>query len=406
MPSPVDCRFRDRAIGANSLDADLENGTHAMDESEQLSKLIGDIYDTALEPSLWSNVLENAAAFVGGAAASVYAKDAAKRNIQISYQYGTDPLYVASYIEKYVKFDPSTNCQIFAEVGDIISTEDYMAYDEFLETRFYREWARPQGLVDAATGVLLKTSTEVAMFSVFRHERNGRVNGEARRRINLLMPHVRRAVLVGRLLAAKESEAAELADTFDALRSAVFLVDAKGRIAHTNAAARRLLSKRDPLYASGGRLSVVDTETDNLFEEAFLAADNGDGAIDVKGISLPLVARDGEDYVAHILPLTSGARRRTGAVYAATAAVFAHKAKLPTPSPLEVIARRYKLTPTELRVLLGIVEVGGAPEVAEALGISPTTVRSHLAGLFEKTGVSRQADLVKLLAQFSQPLVD
>jgi DNA-binding CsgD family transcriptional regulator len=105
------------------------------------------------------------------------------------------------------------------------------------------------------------------------------------------------------------------------------------------------------------------------------------------------------------LPLTSGARRRTGAVYAAAAAVFAHKAKLPTPSPLEVIARRYKLTPTELRVLLGIVEVGGAPEVAEALGISPTTVRSHLAGLFEKTGVSRQADLVKLLAQFSQPLV-
>ena len=57
-------------------------------------------------------------------------------------------------------------------------------------------------------------------------------------------------------------------------------------------------------------------------------------------------------------------------------------------------------------MLLGIVEVGGAPEVAEALGIAPATVRSHLARLFEKTGVSRQADLVKLLAQFSQPLID
>jgi DNA-binding CsgD family transcriptional regulator len=377
-----------------------------MEESELLSKLIGDIYDTTLDPSLWVGALENAARFIGGSAASVVAKDTTRRSMQIFYQYGTAPLYQKLYLEKYVKMDPSTNCQLFAEVGDVICTEDFMDYGEFLETRFYQEWALPQRLIDGAMGILHKTATEVAMFGVFFHERDGRINGETRRRIGLLAPHVRRAVLVGRLLATKKAEAAELADTFDALRSAVFLVDAKGRIVHTNAAGRSLLSKRDPLYASGARLSAVDAEIDNLFEEAFLAADNGDSAIDVKGISLPLVARDGEDYVAHILPLTSGARRRTGAVYAAAAAVFANKAKLPTPSPLEVIARRYKLTPTELRVLLGIVEVGGAPEVAEALGISPTTVRSHLAGLYEKTGVSRQADLVKLMAQFSQPLVD
>jgi DNA-binding CsgD family transcriptional regulator len=376
-----------------------------MEESELLSKLIGDIYDTTLDPSLWVDALESAARFIGGSAASVVAKDTTRRSMQIFYQYGTAPLYQKLYLEKYVKMDPSTNCQLFAEVGDVICTEDFMDYGEFLETRFYQEWALPQRLIDGAMGILHKTATEVAMFGVFFHERDGRINGETRRRISLLAPHVRRAVLVGRLLAAKKAEAAELADTFDRLHAAVFLVDTKGRIVHANSAGRSLLSERDPLYASGGRLSAVDTASDKLFEEAFLAAGNGDVAIDVKGISLPLVARDGEDYVVHILPLTSGARRRTGAIYAAAAAVFAHKAKLPTPSPLEVIARRYKLTPMELRVLLGIVEVGGAPEVAEALGISPTTVRSHLAGLFEKTGVSRQADLVKLLAQFSQPLV-
>lgn len=376
-----------------------------MDESERLSKLIGDIYDTALDPSLWAGALESAARFIGGSASSVVAKDATRRSMQIFYQYGTPPLYQKLYLEKYVKMDPSTNCQLFAEVGDIVCTEDFMDYDEFLATRFYQEWALPQRLIDGAMGILHKTATEVAMFGVFFHERDGRINSETRRRISLLTPHVRRAVLVGRLLAAKKSEAAELADAFDGLRAAVFLVDAKGRIVHANTAGRGLLANRDPLYASGSRLSAVDAATDRLFEEAFLAAASGDIAIDVKGISLPLVARDGEDYVAHILPLTSGARRRTGAVYAAAAAVFAYKAKLPTPSPLEVIARRYRLTPTELRVLLGIVEVGGVPEVAEALGLSPTTVRSHLAGLFEKTGVSRQADLVKLVARFSQPLI-
>jgi len=48
--------------------------------------------------------------------------------------------------------------------------------------------------------------------------------------------------------------------------------------------------------------------------------------------------------------------------------------------------------------------VGGAPEVAEALGIAETTVKFHLKHLFEKTGAGRQADLVKLVAGHMSPL--
>ena len=76
-----------------------------------------------------------------------------------------------------------------------------------------------------------------------------------------------------------------------------------------------------------------------------------------------------------------------------------------TPSPPEVIARTFKLTPTELRVLLAVVEVGGVPEAAEALGIGQATVKTHLHRLFCKTATPRQAELVKLVAAFSNPLV-
>ncbi|HEY0759559.1 MAG TPA: helix-turn-helix transcriptional regulator, partial [Acidisarcina sp.] len=71
-----------------------------------------------------------------------------------------------------------------------------------------------------------------------------------------------------------------------------------------------------------------------------------------------------------------------------------------------IIRHAYGLTPTELRVLLGIVEVGGVPETARALGIAESTAKTHLQRLFSKTGVNRQADLVKLVAGFSNPLAD
>jgi DNA-binding CsgD family transcriptional regulator len=375
-----------------------------MDETERVSVLIGEIYDAALDSSLWVNVLANAATFVGGPAASVFSKDATRKSAQVFYQYGIDPNYVQLYVDGYIKLDPSTTSQFFANVGDIISTENFMEYDEFLETRFFKEWARPQLLVDSANVVLQKSATDMAMFTVFRHERDGLVNGVMRRRMQLLIPHIRRAVLVGRLLDHEKSQAAELADAFDGLSAGMFLVDAAGQIVHANAAGRVLLSM-GVLKAVGNRLGTDDSKIDGLLQDAFMAASHGDCAIDIKGISLPLTSREGEDYVAHILPLTSGARRRAGATYAAAAVLFAYKAALKTSSPLEVIARRYRLTPTELRVLLAIVEIGGVPEVAEALGVSATTVKTHLARLFGKTSTCRQAELVKLVAAFTNPLL-
>ena len=153
-----------------------------------------------------------------------------------------------------------------------------------------------------------------------------------------------------------------------------------------------------------GRLVASEAPVNAALREIFLGAGAGDVALGVKGIALPLTARDGERYVAHVLPLTSGARRGAGLAYNAVAALFVRKATLEAVSPSGVIGETYNLTPTELRVLLAIVDVGGVPEVAASLGVAATTIKTHLSRLFEKTGVGRQADLVKLVAGFATPL--
>ena len=74
------------------------------------------------------------------------------------------------------------------------------------------------------------------------------------------------------------------------------------------------------------------------------------------------------------------------------------KASVDLPSPPEAVAHQFRLTPAELRVLFAIVGIGGIPEVTPALGIADVTVKTHLQRVFQKTGTSRQADLVKLIA--------
>ena len=374
------------------------------DSQKRLSDLIGQVYDAALDQSLWPGVIKKTAQFVGGIGAALYSKDAVAQQASLNYEAGIGPYYTRLYFEKYVTLDPSTTGQFFADIGQPIAIADLIPYDEFLETRFYKEWVRPQRLVDCVNAVLDKSTTSVAMFGVFRHERDGIVDDETRHRMRLIIPHIRRAVLVGRMFDLKAAEAATFADTLDGLDAGMCLVDAGGRIVHANAAGHVILGAGDILRAVGGRLVACEAQVDQTFREIFAAAGEADAALGTMGIAVPMIGKAGDRYVGHVLPLTSGARRRAGRTYAAVAALLVRKAGLVVPSAFEVISKVFTLTPTELRVLLAIVEVGGTPEVAEALGVAVTTVKTHLGRLFEKTGTARQADLVKLVAAYATPL--
>lgn len=376
-----------------------------MDETARLSSVIGNLYDAALDPALWRAGLVEARDFVGGSAAAIFAKDAAATELTLFHEDGgIEPRYQQLYMERHMALDPANTAHFFSTVETPVSITDCIDYGEFLETRFYKEWARPQGLVDFITVALEKTTFQAALFGVFRRERDGIADGASKQRMHLIAPHVRRAVLIGQAIELKSAKAASLAETFDGLSAAMFLVQSNGRIVHANAAGHRFLADSGSLYAVGDRLSARNVSTHKAIAEILAAAELGDDAVGTRGVALPLTSREGGTYLGHVLPLTSGARRQEGKAHSAVAAIFVRKAEIEIAAVPAVIARHFRLTPTELRVLLAVVEVGGVPEVAEALGVADTTVKTHLGNVYVKTGTSRQADLVKLAAGFSSPL--
>lgn len=191
-----------------------------------------------------------------------------------------------------------------------------------------------------------------------------------------------------------DEDAVPLADVIDSLSAGVFLIDGDGAIVHANAQARAILASNDMLRAVGGRLLAADSRINLALRDALLAAVLGDV---IGSVALPLTSREGMRHVIRVLPLRASARR--------AAAVFVDRATFEAPSCPDIIRRAYRLTPTELRILFAIVDVGGVPQVAAALRVANSTVKTHLSRLFQKTGTSRQADLVKLVAAFSHRLV-
>jgi DNA-binding CsgD family transcriptional regulator len=72
--------------------------------------------------------------------------------------------------------------------------------------------------------------------------------------------------------------------------------------------------------------------------------------------------------------------------------------------PADALALLYDLTPAESRIFELIADGQALSDIAVVLGIAPSTVKTHLLRVFDKTGCSRQAELVKLAASMSLPV--
>jgi DNA-binding CsgD family transcriptional regulator len=372
-------------------------------EASTLSELIGDIYDAALDPALWSRALDRACSFVGGSSALLHWRDGARESSAALHLFNDDPHYTRLYFEKYWSMNPVFPAATFVESGIIYTPSEMVPQAELVETRFYREWMKPQGIAGCVATNLEKGAASSTVLTIRRNEGHGMVDGEMRHRAALIVPHFQRAASIGRLFDQGKATQAVLTETLDNVDAGLFLVGPNGHIVFANAPGRVILDEGTLLRDRGNLLAAVAPEAHRTLRDTFVAAEGGDMSVGRRGVSIPLSMSPHGRWFAHVLPLTSGDRRRTGALHSAVAAVFVRKRSPASPPPLEALATLYRLTASEVRVLDAVMKVSSVRALADLLGSSQGTVKTHLQNLFRKTGAARQSELVKLIAGFELP---
>ncbi|MBD2841522.1 helix-turn-helix transcriptional regulator [Erythrobacter rubeus] len=112
-----------------------------------------------------------------------------------------------------------------------------------------------------------------------------------------------------------------------------------------------------------------------------------------------LRARTGERVWIDIMPIREGSNRRTNWLNTDRPAALLQFSIPQKTIPLRVrgLAKEFGLTPAEEAVAVEIVKGDGRAATAQRLEISESTVRSHLSVIFEKIGIHRQSELIRLL---------
>lgn len=175
---------------------------------------------------------------------------------------------------------------------------------------------------------------------------------------------------------------------FECLPKPTLLLRPDGAIERANAAARELLADRHCLRIAYGRVVGFGGRASEPFEDAWARALAGR----VSRAVVTMFCGGAQMWQVEMAPMPVDAPPdASGPVLMVTI----HPPVRPERGIL-ALARIFNLTCAEARVLAHLAEDRTPSEIGTALGVSVTTVRTHLQSLFQKTGARRQPELVRL----------
>jgi DNA-binding CsgD family transcriptional regulator len=212
---------------------------------------------------------------------------------------------------------------------------------------------------------------------------------------------LRRAVTISKVLDVRTIVCERMAEALDALRCAVALTNEHGTILRANHVAEHMLDRGGPIQSAQGVLQATAPSAASELRSALGLATGNEARIGKAGLAIRLTEPDLPPIFAHVLPLT-GSDFRTRLQPAAVAAVFIG-APPDAQDGADELAAAFGLTPAETRLLASLFAGRTLAETAATLGIAGTTAKTHLEHTFLKTGVTRQAELMRLWTGLISP---
>jgi DNA-binding CsgD family transcriptional regulator len=250
-------------------------------------------------------------------------------------------------------------------------------------------YMRSKGVGWCAGTVVQAPTGDLVIFSWERWFKDGPFSAETIAALDPLRAHLARAALVSGRLGLERARAATEALGLIGLPAAVL------SHSHRLVAANKPLEKLIPqvVLDRQSRIGLADRRADAMLRHSLLQLQSHAGG-PVR--SIPIAATpELPASIVHIVPVRGAAQD----IFAAAACVLVITAIVhPEIASAQVIQGLFDLTAAEARIARGIASGKTVDEMANEAGLAVGTIRQQLKSVFSKTGVSRQAELVGILA--------
>jgi DNA-binding CsgD family transcriptional regulator/PAS domain-containing protein len=370
-------------------------------------RLVGSIYDCAINPELWPRTLTSLRDHMGAAYVMVGFSDLsplASGGIPINiFRHSPWDAERLQELAQTMMIVPG-GARIFETEIDLSWTQlGAVSEKEFHKSEFYLTWVKPQRLRDCLVTKYLKRPALLGMVSLTVSEDRPLISAHECEFIERLSPHFRRAMMINDIADKGRLALTLYKKILDNLTVATFLVGAGRRIVFCNASAEQMLSGGNFLKSSSRVLTASrGNGAAAALNEAMDRAIKGDSQLGLAGIGVPLTGLDDDRVAAYVLPVHGDDLR--GDLGEGHAAVFIARRSEQQPAMIEILRTVFDLTLQEARVGALIAKGDNPAVISEVMDISINTVRTHLARIFAKTGTNDQIGLAATVNALIPPV--
>jgi DNA-binding CsgD family transcriptional regulator len=347
------------------------------------------IYEAAVLPHRWPDLLQTIADTVGGRGSVIFSGSMDGSHIIASA--GAEQLISDFVSAGWMENNPRATPLVEAMHPGFQTDTEFFSMEEKAMMPVYREFLIPRGFSIGAGTVVQGAHDDALVMTV----EGFADDGVARRSVatlDALRPHLARAMSLSARIAA--SRAAATVQGLEVAGTPAAVVGANGGLRAANArfTARlgNLMIERRP------RLSFTDRTLDRRFAQALALHRQGHTGAE------SIVVRGGEDvpFVIHLLPLRGSAPDAFESDGLLLLLADGANASIPNADLLRLL---FDLTPAEARLTRRLLEGHTLAEAAGMSGVAEGTARAQLKAVFAKTGINRQAELIRVLSSYAAP---
>jgi DNA-binding CsgD family transcriptional regulator/PAS domain-containing protein len=364
-------------------------------DTKRFSALIDSFYSAALEPGQWAAAAAQIASLFSSESTVIQVRAVDFSNIALR---ATTPNYSQAaqraYAAYWYKHDPWANGWHAKRAPGIYAGPELADPEVLRNSEVYNDCLRRVGVFHFLGARLDLDGDTKLLLGIHRPIDRDDFSGEHRRRLEVVLPHLSRAVQMNSRLAQADLQRHLACETFEALSVAAIVVDAAGKVAFANQVADRLLSVGDGLTVRQARLTTSDSKQEtSLWQAIALASCIAAGG--VAPASDVLLVRRARKRPLSVLVVPFRKSVSIAVSASASALVFANDPEARHRSATAALSALYKLTPAEARLLEALLQGERIAEYADRVGISTNTANTQLKQIFAKTDTNRQVDLMR-----------
>ena len=375
---------------------------------KQYDRLVRSIYEGALEQPPWQSTLPILREVIDAQVVSLVLRppSAGDRGVILN-SVRPDPCQghgdaaladpedweVTAYCEQFFSLDPFINLP----PDRIISLDDLLTDEQLIASDYYQHYLQPIGLFRILGVDTGETDGLLARLRFSRHREEPPFSARERDTLALLTPHLRLAIDIYARLNHITSQRDIYAGAVDQLSVATIILDEKRRLLDTNALASALLKEADGLTLHGQQLRIDNRDTDRELQAnlaSVISAQQAGETSVLKALRVPRTAgRAPLGLVIRPVPMSEWGEGQAGP----SVAVFVSDPELQDSASQQTLGKLFGLSPAEANVAILLARGLSLAEISQVQNISPHTARAQLKSIFAKTGVSRQAELVRMV---------